>query len=543
MSELLNHLWQSTLFAVVIGCLCFAMRGTHARTRYWLWLAASVKFLLPFSLLVSLGQRVERPTTRPQVEAQTVERITSTFAPAALVVTEDAPATGRPAWPVIWVVGAAVVAGRWLREWIRLRAIRRTARRVWLGIPVPVYETGADVEPGVFGIWRQALVLPEGLASKLTPEQLEAVLAHEVTHARHRDNLTAALHMGATAVFWYHPLIWWIGARLVEERERACDEAVVAEGKARAEYARGILNVCKHYVGSPLPCAAGVSGADLRKRIAAILTDPMPAGLKGWSKALLCCGVAVVVAVPLILGGLQGQTATDGFKFEVASIRPAAPGRGSSSSMHTSQARMTTSNTTLRQLVLFAYSVQEYQLTGGPEWVLSERYDIVANYDASEDNVTASEVSRQKSRDARIKARLRHLLAERFQLKLREETKELPIFGLVVDRGGHKFKADPDGKGNMNVNENNGSGVLRGDGLTMERLAVTLSGKLGRPVVDETGLAGLFAVEMKWTADGAGDGGPTIYTALKEQLGLRLESKKGPVKTYVIEGVAKPTEN
>ena len=87
---------------------------------------------------------------------------------------------------------------------------------------------------------------------RLTPAQFEGVVAHELCHIRRRDNLTASVHMVVEALFWFHPLVWWIGARMVEERERACDEAVLSLGSEPVEYAEGILSVCRSYLESPL---------------------------------------------------------------------------------------------------------------------------------------------------------------------------------------------------------------------------------------------------------------------------------------------------
>ena len=117
------------------------------------------------------------------------------------------------------------------------------------------------------------------------------MLAHELCHVRRRDNLTAAIHMIVEAIFWFHPLVWWIGARLVEERERACDEEVLSLGNEPQVYAEGILNVCKLYLESPLRCVSGVTGSDLKKRIQAILTGRV-AGELNFAKrvALAACG-------------------------------------------------------------------------------------------------------------------------------------------------------------------------------------------------------------------------------------------------------------
>src|SRR5207249_5075322 len=127
--------------------------------------------------------------------------------------------------------------------------------------------------PGVVGLFRPILLLPASIEERLTMLQLDAVLAHELCHVRRRDNLTSAIHMIVEAIFWFHPLVWWIGARLVEERERACDEAVLSLGSEPHDYAEAILKVCSQYVESPLACTSGVSGSDLKKRIQAILAD------------------------------------------------------------------------------------------------------------------------------------------------------------------------------------------------------------------------------------------------------------------------------
>src|SRR5256884_8691584 len=117
--------------------------------------------------------------------------------------------------------------------------------------------------------------------------QLKAIITHELCHVRRRDNLAATLHMLVEAVFWFHPLVWWIGARLVDEREHACDEEVLKLGSDPQAYAEGILKVCEFYVESPLLCAAGATGSNLKKRIEAIMTHRTAHQLEGGKKLLL----------------------------------------------------------------------------------------------------------------------------------------------------------------------------------------------------------------------------------------------------------------
>jgi bla regulator protein BlaR1 len=129
------------------------------------------------------------------------------------------------------------------------------------------------MEPGVVGIFRPVLLLPEGILDRLTPAQLEAIVAHELCHVRRRDNLTAAIHMVVETIFWFHPLVWWIRARLIDERERACDEEVLRLGNQAEVYAESILEACKLYLESPLACVSGVTGSDLKKRIESIMAN------------------------------------------------------------------------------------------------------------------------------------------------------------------------------------------------------------------------------------------------------------------------------
>ena len=118
---------------------------------------------------------------------------------------------------------------------------------------------------GVFGILSPVLLWPRRIAERLGDEQVEAILAHELSHVRRRDNLAAALHMIVQALFWFHPLVWWLGARLVDERERACDEEVIRLGSEPQVYAESILKTCEFYVESRLACVAGVTGSDLKQ--------------------------------------------------------------------------------------------------------------------------------------------------------------------------------------------------------------------------------------------------------------------------------------
>jgi beta-lactamase regulating signal transducer with metallopeptidase domain len=322
---LVNHLWQSTLFVVVIWCLARLLRKNSARVRYMLWLAASLKFLLPFAVLAALGTLLpwHAEPGRADVETPLVVSIAGDLtAPMAgdlqFPRRTNSTAPGSPSFVdlvtmaalVLWLIGALLVAARWLVRWVRIqRTLWQATPLTGIDFPAPVRVTAKQVEPGVVGILWPRLLLPTGIAERLTPTQMRAVLAHERCHLRRRDNLTASLHMLVEVLFWFFPPVWWIGNKLIEERENACDEQVVREGHAPDSYAEGILNVCEHYIASRLPCVSGVSGADLKQRVQSIIRCTLGARLDRRRKALLAATACCAVAAPLAAGMFSGGTA------------------------------------------------------------------------------------------------------------------------------------------------------------------------------------------------------------------------------------------
>ena len=199
------------------------------------------------------------------------------------------------------------------------------------GTDIELISAPSELEPGVFGILRPVLSLPQGIVDHLNDEQLDSVIAHEFCHIRRRDNLTAALHMLVEAVFWFHPLVWWLGARLVEERERACDEEVVRLGSDPEVYAESILRICRFYLASPLACAAGISGSDLRKRIEDIMTHPILNSLSIGKKLTLGAMGLFALMTPITIGvftapvmNAQRQTPTQTLA-PIAQVTPEPP--------------------------------------------------------------------------------------------------------------------------------------------------------------------------------------------------------------------------
>lgn len=316
-----NHLWQSTLFALGIAAFVVLLQKNSARARYWLWLAASLKFLVPFAALAAIGTQIpwQLEAGDQHVVTPRILEMAGDFTvplegelPISLPWGDAKHDTPRLMWSVallsVWGTGALFVAGRWLVRWFRIWLARWRSRPVAGDFPTRVRVTSMQFEPGIVGIIRPVLLLPEGLEDRLTPEQIRAVLAHERCHLRWRDNLTASLHMLVETVFWFFPPVWWIGARLIEEREQACDEQVIRDGHAPQSYVEGILAVCEHYIASRLPCVSGVSGADLRKRIESILASSLSLRLTRWKKLALAGFACYAVAAPLAAGMASGGT-------------------------------------------------------------------------------------------------------------------------------------------------------------------------------------------------------------------------------------------
>ena len=572
-----NHLWQSTLFSCVIGALTLILRKNRAAVRHALWLTASVKFLIPFALLIGLGSQLEwrKASTagepRPYAMLQIRDPIAIAASPSGAL--QQAPGRIPAVLFGVWLCGFAANCLAWRRRWRQARADWRAASPMHLNLPIPVLASSSRLEPGVFGVFRPFLLLPEGLREHLTPQQFEAIVAHELCHVERRDNLSSAIHMLVEALFWFDPVVWWIRSRLIEERERACDEAVLRMGSDPREYAQGIVTVCKFYLKSPLPCVSGVTGADLKRRVERIMLNRAAENMSIARKLSLAAAGAAAVTAPLIVGVVNAPSiraqepakpipeliATTSLpEFAVASIKPSAP----DSSLKVDFApggKLYITNATLRFLVKIAYDIGDDQLASGPGWIGSKRFDLAATPDkpvgGDPKNMAPGQIL---AFHKPTRLRLQRLLAERFQLELRRESASMPIFALVIAKGGPKNLTPNRTSRNPQVNGKLGSGVLNAVGVDMDTLAHFLSeGQVGRPVVDMTGLTGRFDFHLEWTPDSlnppsadntanqqpADAGGISIFTAVRRQLGLQLEARKGAADRLVIVRAGLPSAN
>jgi uncharacterized protein (TIGR03435 family) len=295
-------------------------------------------------------------------------------------------------------------------------------------------------------------------------------------------------------------------------------------------------------------------------------------------KMFVCFGL---LALPCHAVFAQSSSAV----FEVASIKPSDPKVQGVTIRNGPGGGLNITGATLKLLIEQAYDVRDFQILGGPGWINSDRYDIAAKAEPGVNrpapdprNLTDQRKAMEQQRE-----RLRALLADRFRLKIRRETKELPVYALTLAKGGPKLKESsldtpatgPNGdkgpQGFRGPFMRMGPGQIIGQSASLDFLVQVLSRQLGRTVLDKTGLKGAYDFTLEWTPDpaqGLGPGfggpgepsvgkdlprpenpapaepnGPSLFAALQEQLGLKLESQRGSVEVIVIESVEKPSEN
>ncbi|HEX4322640.1 MAG TPA: TIGR03435 family protein [Acidobacteriaceae bacterium] len=386
--------------------------------------------------------------------------------------------------------------------------------------------------------------------------------------------------------------IWWMGRRMIEERERACDEAVVRLGSSPAAYAEGLLHACRFSVESSLACVARVTGADLNKRIRSIM-KPRGEELTAAGKLALALLASVAFAGPVAYGivhrvPVYGQlliTSGPRPSFAVATIKPAKPDEEKLGGM--AKGSLNEQHASLYDLLVSAYNMRrEGPLIGGPAWRDTKFFDIQAKWEDEQieaaNGISVTQMVKQNQ------LMLQSLLAERFQLKVHTVTQEREVYALVVAKGGPKFKeveapaslgtgesgagvvmppppppSAPSGKETGAVEKVICMGIcytashqVTGKDAPMGMLVGWISTlqEMDRMVVDETGLHGKYDFVLNGVAGGPGpppnedesspgDAPLSLFTVLPEQLGLRLKLKKVPVQVLVIDHAELPSAN
>ncbi len=488
------------------------------------------------------------------------------------------PETFLPWVVALWLIGAITISLRLLGSWIlaeRLRftmtwdapaewhqTLARLKARISLARPVRLLVSGLLQAPAALGWLRPVVLVPVGALAGLLAAQIEALLLHELAHIRRHDYLVHVLQSVAEAIFFYHPGVWWISGHMRTERELCCDDIAVSITGDAIIYARALAEFDAARFVQPTVMAA--NGGSVSDRIARLLgqssTSRQPMSGTATTPALILLAIATwaALAQPTVRPQFEVASIKPSFNERIMNVRP-LPGR-------------LTADATLQVLMQYAYGVEPFQVEGVPEPLASSRFQIDAKADGA--------ASRSQ-----MLLMLQSLLEDRFQLKTHQGTKELPVFALVAARSGIKLPqskegtcvdsaadapADWVGAGRMAAPGEAqptmgrcGSVVIAlgpegmrmyGGKIAMPELVRVLSKALGRTVIDRPGFTGLFDLQLDFLPDDAtpslpppppdsGGSGSSIVQALRQQLGLQLESTKGPVEVVIVDHAERPSIN
>ena len=582
-ATLLHFIWQGTVIAAAFAVArkCAASRP---ETRYFLASAALVLMALsPVVTWVAL-----HPAESNEVAAS-FQAPLSAARPAGVAYVPTAAAMETPrrprvallSWVVgIWFTGALLFALRLTGGWMTTRRLRSRGvhaaspewqralaalrARISLSKPVCLLVSALVEAPAAVGWLRPVILVPAGTLVGLPAAQVEAILLHELAHIRRNDYLVSVAQGIVESLLFYHPAVWWISRQIRVERELCCDDFAVGVTGDVLSYARALAEFAEAQRLSPV---MGANGGPLSYRVARLLGESRPAPRAVSGPAVLAAGVLLGVTGFAVFGQQPVRP-----QFDAASVKPGAS-RGFQM-VRPLPGRLTAS-ASLRMLIQNAYSLQSFQIAGAPSWVDSDRFEVEAK--------AAGNASREQ-----IFVMFQSLLEDRFELRVHRERKELPAYALVAAKSGLKLPRPKDGAcaepatdarpdwaggrmappgggpqplpacGTVRVRLAASGALMEGGKIRMAELARSLSMAMDRPVVDKTGFADAFDVQLSFvpnqvsaalpppppgTPEATDTRLPSIVTALQEQLGLRVESAKAPVEVLVIDHVARPSAN
>jgi bla regulator protein BlaR1 len=598
--------FRAALIAAAAAVVLRILRITTAAAQHAVW-AGVLVVMLALPAWISWGPKAALPLLParggPAVlmnAASVATADSASNAPVRTGVSGRVPGPARngggmKSWDIIWMgvylLGTGVLMLRLAVGTIRANRLTSAS----CAVPVTV------------GLLRPRIVLPE--CWKEWPEaQLDAVLTHERAHARRRDPLVQWVALLNRALFWFHPLAWWLEQRLSALAEEACDSTVIEQGHDPRAYSEYLLELARvvqragmrvNMTGMAMP--GSYLPNRIRKMIAGAAPRVSPARMVGaaiaWAtcSAIFAAGTLQHVAkvqipsapplevtvptaepIPAPAGPVRKpppvllaqanpasvtQTRTpqsERPRFEVASIKP-TDGVGASSG-GAGVGSASERNTTVRFLLWFSYRVQPFQIVGGPGWIDTDHFDIEAR---AEDRNAGPD---------QVRLMLQSLLEDRFHLKLHREMRVSPIYALMVAKGGPKMKLSAD-QTSPDVNGPSppgsslpnhgairfGQGSFLANAVPLSFFARMLSGRMDRLVVDRTNLPGRYDFLLQWkpgpgenSADPQGqtlsaasdlDSRGSIFTAIQEQMGLKLESGREPVEVLVVDHIERPSEN
>lgn len=340
-TEMINHLWQSTLFLLLAIVIVAILRKAAAKSRYTVWLMVSAKFALPLTAFAAFGQWLDLGSFLPSAlespalnSGNLISIVSSEQTATELVSTVEIVSHHSEVYCILtlgWLIGCLLLFALWQK---RSRAFKATLgyrntpttereaellnnAQIRIGLTakrVNLIVSDSILEPVALGIWQPTVVMPKGLSQKLTDDEFESVLMHELAHIRRRDNLVGILQMALCCLLWFHPLVWLVKRKLLEERERACDEAVVERENKPKVYASGLLKVVQHGLHSH-QSAAGVANAasvNLNKRLELIMENRGENMKTRWQKWIVGGAFGALISACVVAGLVTTQASNGG---------------------------------------------------------------------------------------------------------------------------------------------------------------------------------------------------------------------------------------
>jgi uncharacterized protein (TIGR03435 family) len=474
----------------------------------------------------------------------------------------------------VWLAGAALfllpaIMGLWQIRSLRLSGLPwRGGQTVAEGlagdagihrrIEVLLHESVAG--PMTSGVRRPAIVFSPD-AQDWPEEDLNRAIVHELEHVRRGDWIWHCLARAVCSVYWFHPLVWIAWRQLTVDAERACDDAVLGRSEATA-YADQLVGLARRIsLARKSPVLAMTNRSDLSTRVGVVLDGRQQRGPAGTMPVAFACAAAVLMVAisPLRMVAAQQSNSSPSPrnvpKFEVASVRLEDPHDPHSSAEFTNNPgfrskttdfpsnRLWYRHTNLQSLIGDAFGVDCRYILGGPDWLTRQHYDLNAKAEGS------ALLTREQMRPL-----LQNLLEERFHLKARRERKIVPGYALVIAKGGPRLQPN---KG-APVFGMEGSFRIKWQNVSVESFARALVNAVKQPVIDKTGIKGMYDFDLEYGPHGLASEDPVfanlperfyanlpdIFTVLREKLGLKLVPEKVAIDTLVIDRVDKvPTEN
>ncbi|HKA00748.1 MAG TPA: M56 family metallopeptidase [Candidatus Solibacter sp.] len=577
---LLHFVWQGVLIAAAYAAVRRVFLNSSGPAARYLLACAALAAMMAAPLITWMQLQPPAPAAIAATFAAPPAVHTAGVGSAQAIVETIVERGGVSFLP--WVVGtwAAGALVCWLRlsaGWIVVRRLRsrlvhpapqewqlaleRLKTRVRFSAPVRLLVSSIVQAPAAVGWLRPVILVPAGAFAGLSAAQIEALLLHELAHIRRADYFVNLLQGAVEALLFYHPAVWWVSNHIRAERELCCDDVAVSLGGDATAYARALAEL---ELARPVHLAAAANGGSLAHRIARLLGRPMPAA--NFSSPALS-GAAILAVAGLAVFAQS----TVKPQFEVATVK-LVPASGPQR-IRPMPGRLI-AEASVRLLMQNAYALQPFQIAGGPDWIASERYSIEAKADGN--------ASREQ-----IFLMLQSLLEDRFRLNYHREERELPVWHLTVAKSGSKLPAPREGNciapssaapaewgggrmappgqvpgapppcGSVRIGLEAAGARMQGGNVLMAELARMLSLALGRTVVDKTGYTKSFDLQLDFLPDAVTtampapppgsdiserSNAPSILVALREQLGLRLESAKGPVEVLVIDHIERPRE-